>query len=387
MNLSSDQMKLKELLEQGKDDEEISIILGITKKAAHKRVKRLQNRVSSESEPQAVKEPDQFLLEQLKYYKALDRKNKKTNAFEEELLRKFDEHLSIARPEHNLRKIRHTHKNDDEELVLLIGDTHIGEIVNPEEVMGLNHYNVDVARTRVNRMYNAVEAIVDRVQGYENSKLNIFFLGDIVSGLIHDELMRGETPVAEQTVIAGYTFLELIEKWAARFPEVEVYGVVGNHGRLQKQVRHKKVYNNFDWIAYRFMELGCRGLDNVRFNLTKSKFARTEIFDWKFLLNHGDSKTPSYAGIPFYGIKRADTNMTQTLVAAEGWFPNYVCMGHIHSNNTLDRAGGAIYINGSMIGTSDYALNALSRGGSPKQTLLSVHRNLGVNCKYDLYLD
>jgi hypothetical protein len=208
----------------------------------------------------------------------------------------------------------------------------------------------------------------------------------MVSGLIHDELLAG-TAIVDQVIETAYILAEMIAKWSKRFPKIEISGVVGNHGRLKKQVTHKKRYDNFDYLMYHMIKSQCAGLDNVDFIIPKSPFLIKRIYKFNFLLTHGNSKVPSYAGIPWYGIRRMDGNITQTWFAEKGEFLHYTVIGHFHSNNTLDKAGmGKIIVNGSMIGTSDFALNSLFVSGEPKQTLFSVHKEYGVTCKFDILL-
>jgi hypothetical protein len=340
--------------------------------------------ISNEASPEEQSEIE-FLRKQAKYLKSQINKITTANAIEDKIVDLFGESIKSHKPTKTIKE-KPSNKTSDEELVLCIGDVHAGEIILSEETMGLNSYNMDVMKERMNKLYNGTNSIVNKMSNHTYNKLHIFCLGDMVSGLIHDELMSG-VAVVDQVIQTAHIISEMIEKWSYKFPEIEISAVVGNHGRLQKQIRHKKKYDNFDYLMYYMIKSMCRELVNVSFNIPKSPFLIKKIYDFNFLLMHGDSKVQSYAGIPFYKIRKTDSNLTQTLTASKNIFPHYVVMGHYHTNNTLDKAGmGKIIINGSMVGTSDFALNTMFVSGEPKQTLFGVHKEYGVTSTFDVFV-
>jgi hypothetical protein len=397
LEVTKEQREVLELRNKGLTNDEIAEKLNVERDVVYSRLYRVKKRyekmfkedldISSYEDEDIVLEDQselEFLRHQVRHLKTVVNKYKKGDALEERLIQLFDDSIRSIAPRKVISEKKKNTKLSEEELVLCVGDVHAGEVIESEEVMGLNYYNMDVMKKRMEILYNRVNAIVDKMQGYRHNKLHIFFLGDMVSGLIHEELLAG-TAVVDQVVETGYILSEMIEKWGSRFKEIDVSAVVGNHGRLQKQVRYKKKYDNFDYLMYHIIRARCKDLSNVDFAIPKSQFLIKQIYDYNFLLTHGDSKVQSYAGIPFYGIRRMDTNITQTLVAEKNIFPHYTVIGHFHSNNTLDKAGmGKIIMNGSMIGTSDFALNRMFVSGEPKQTLFSVHKDYGVTCKFDV---
>ena len=152
---------------------------------------------------------------------------------------------------------------------------------------------------------------------------------------------------------------------------------------MSKQVKFKKKWDNFDYLVYKIQEQLCSAMDNVHFQVPKSAMAMVGIYDWNFLLRHGDGKSMSFAGIPFYGISRTDAKLTQVL-ALEGRYPHYHCMGHYHTQNTLEKVGGKVLLNGSLVGTSEYSWNAMYGAADAKQKLFSVHPDRGVTWEMDL---
>jgi hypothetical protein len=204
------------------------------------------------------------------------------------------------------------------------------------------------------------------------------------SGMIHDELLQGTT-VTDQVIILSEILSEMIKKWSRVYEEIDVCGVIGNHGRLTKKPYFKNKYNNFDYLCMKMIEARCENLENVVFQLPKSPFMIKQIFDKNFLLMHGDGIKGSM-GIPFYGLKRMDSNMSQALVVGKDIYPSHICMGHFHTQNSMDKMGGKIIMGGSLKGTDPFCLGAMFVSGEPKQKCFSVHKENGVTWEMDINL-
>jgi predicted phosphodiesterase len=275
-------------------------------------------------------------------------------------------------------------KQINEELVLCLSDWHIGENVSIDETNGINEYNVLIVRERISKMLSSVLNIMSIMQGYNYKKLNIFCLGDMVSGLIHEELLQG-VAIVDQVMIAGDELTRIIRTLLEYFEEIEISCVVGNHGRMSKKPVNKKKYDNFDFLAYHFSKIRFENEKRVIFNIPESAMLIKNIQNYNFLLRHGDTKIQSYAGIPFYGIKRANTQIKQTYLGFKDIIINYDIMGHLYSQNTLDSIGGKIIMVGSLKGTDEFSLNTYMSGSNIRQLLFSVHREYGLTWAMDLH--
>lgn len=309
----------------------------------------------------------------------------KSAAFEARLLDIFDKRITEAGPLQPLPPVVRQNPGEgrSEELVVNIGCIHGGEEVNYDEVLGLNEYNIDIMKQRLIVVRDTVLNIVNaKMTGYHFQKLHVFLLGDLVSGIIHDELIQN-TPIVDQVLIVGDALSQIIQVWAAEFPELEVSGVVGNHGRMKKKPYYHKKYNNFDYLVMKYIEVHCKDIPNIKFNIPKSPMMPVKIFDWNFLLTHGDG-VKSAMGIPFYGMKRMDANLSQTLTVGKGYYPHYIVMGHFHTNNVLSKPGGEIIMNGSLKGADPFALNAMHVGGEPVQKMFSVHPEHGITWRMNI---
>lgn len=385
LNITPRQEQILKLKNSDRSVSEIADILNISTRTVQEHLRKAKGRMQMIASEEVVEEESQFEKQQVAYWKKLYNNLKTTSEFEEEVLKIFSESIKAYEPIPYLKNIKAAKSSGrSEELILLLSDFHAGEEVNPTEMLGMNEYNMDVMIERVKKIYMALDSILNKMTGYTYNKINIFALGDMVSGIIHEELLQG-TCTVDQVVITAEILSEMIYKLSQRFEEVEFIGVVGNHGRFNKAPNFKKKYNNFDYLLYKMIESKCSKLENVIFNIPKAGIAAKTIFDFNFLLMHGDGIN-SFGGIPFYGIRRADAQISQLLVTKKDFYPHYICMGHYHTTNMMEKIGGKIIMNGTLKGGDEYALGKMFTGGDPKQLLISVHYKHGLTWTMDLNL-
>jgi len=134
-------------------------------------------------------------------------------------------------------------------------DFHYGEVVNPDEVGGVNKFNMKIAKKRFTRL---VDTEIDLCMNHMGRAKVAYpgivecLGGDSIGGDIHEELMATNDRTPHQSVndltdmLAGG-----IEKMASQFGRVFVPCVVGNHGRSTRKPRMKgRVFTNYDWSIY-----------------------------------------------------------------------------------------------------------------------------------------
>lgn len=299
------------------------------------------------------------------------------------IVQMFKEHIKQFSPPDFVETKPLKNKSTNEEIVLLLSDIHYGEKVMSEAMLDSNCYDTEIAKQRLINWFNAVRSILNKLSGYNHQKINLFLLGDMVNGMIHEELKSGISEVdqvLELAEIISQIILELSKEY-----EIEVCCVVGNHGRMTKKPSFKNKYNNFDYLVYKFIEVRCANLPNVNFNIPKAGMLIKEINGHNFLLRHGDCKTQSFAGIPFYGIQRASAKITQTIAYLKDLFIHYEVLGHFHTTNALEKVGGAIIMNGTLKGGDEFALESMLSATEAKQTIFGCHREHGVTWRFDVH--
>jgi len=340
------------------------------------------------------------LKEENKLLKKKYNKLLKELSIEDELINEFNEKIdeylksaqfqnkSLRALEELKEKLYKQNKNAssaEEELVLILSDWHIGEIVYPEQVNNLNIYNLDIAKERVNIVLDKFLKIAKRLETEKKyKKVNVFLLGDMISGIIHDELVENSIPISDQVIECANLLSDVIYKLSYLYENIEVYGVSGNHSRVKKTVSYKNKYSGFDYLTYKFTESLCKNIKNARFFIPKSPMIIINKFNkYNFLLRHGDGKSQSFAGIPFYGIIRQSTKVQQLFNAYKDIYIHYQIMGHFHMNVSLPYPNGQIIIAGSLKGIDEFSFNNFL-ASEPSQTMLAINEKVGVFARIDL---
>ena len=278
-------------------------------------------------------------------------------------------------------------KVSHETAVLLLSDFHLGETVVKKEVYGLGEYNIDIFAKRLKFLANSIKNItIKKLRGYEINKLCIFMLGDMISGMIHDELIENGEDVIFQILNGAYITAQFILEMSTLFKKIDIDGVVGNHGRLHKKPRFKKRYTNWDFVFYQFLSTFLANNERIKCTFPKSFFTIKKIYDWNFLLLHGDN-IRGWAGIPWYGIERAMWRLGDLLQGQSNIVLHYKVFGHFHHTGELDRTPGELLINGSLIGGTEYSLGRLFEFDRPTQLFLGVHADKGLTWRYPMRAD
>lgn len=276
----------------------------------------------------------------------------------EALLRKCDLLTSIdsisAKPPKWLRKksgsktVHHGIGN------LLLSDLHLDEVVEPEQMGGVNAYNRAIAERRLRgTVEKAAEIGKEFINGITYDGITVWLGGDIFSGNIHEELRNtNEAPIMAtidywiDPMVGALLFL------ADEFGRVHVPGCVGNHGRnSHKPMMKNRVEDNFDWLFYRILARELKGDDRFTFQLPVTPDVSVQHYDHRYLLTHGDQfrggsgisgiQTPLALGA-FRKSKRqqAVNNPFDTML-----------IGHFHQYMTIP----GIIVNGSLKGYDEYA--------------------------------
>jgi predicted phosphodiesterase len=270
----------------------------------------------------------------------------------------------------------------DGEAILLLSDAHFGEIVDREEMCGINEYNMTIAAKRIQFL---VDGIFENLDPFKVKKLHIFMLGDFTSGNIHDELRETNSPnIVDCTFMGSSILAQAVCELATKY-DINIIGVPGNHGRMTKKKTYKQAYVNWDYVMYRALEKDLRGQENVKTSFNHSIFRITEVQGQRFLILHGDN-IRGWAGIPWYGIERATKKLAEILQSQREKPFDHICLGHFHSGGLINRTNGKVFVNPSIIGGDEYSLGALFSVAEPQQTLMLVNKKKGIQYEMPISL-
>lgn len=294
-----------------------------------------------------------------------------------------------APPPYRPRPVPKGIKVTTETIVQMWSDWHAGESVSAEAMRGFNEYSDAIFHERVDTIVAGHLSIKDRLEAggqYRFEKCVIAANGDFVSGTIHElEKHSDHENVIWAVYDCGMVLASATRELAAVYPSIEVFCTSGNHGRLPdaRRVQQKEPTRSWDTLVYLFARENLRDLPNVSFYIPNSYAVAFDIYGWRWLQTHGHD-VKSWNSIPWYGLNRLIGNMN-ALEAGRGLPVHYWAFGHFHNASSLPHASGESFVNGSLIGSNEFALNALGKVDRPTQWMLQMHPEHGVTGRWPLF--
>lgn len=259
----------------------------------------------------------------------------------------------IAAPRWTVRPTKRGHAGL---VVAQLTDTHFDEVVKPDEVLGINAYNREIALQRFRRWTEKVVTLPrEYVAGLRLEGLKVLATGDVFTGDIHAELKESN----EDKLLASVLFwtepmissLETLEReYGGR---VDVSAVVGNHGRLsRKPVFKGRAHDNVEWLFWSVVRdrLADRG-SKVRVEVSTSMDLNVPIYGRNHLLTHGDQFRGGTGISGAYSPLSLGQHRKGVRQEAAGLPLHLMVMGHFHQ--VIDIPG--LIVGGSMKGYDEYA--------------------------------
>ena len=265
--------------------------------------------------------------------------------------------------------------------IALFSDAHIEETVKSASVMGLNEYNVKIARERIEKYFaNLVSCLnTDKVE-----YLLFASLGDTISGFIHEELSQtNELTPLEATFEAQnliYNGLKYICD-NTELKRIKFVGIVGNHSRVTNKIQHSNGYKmSYEWLMYKNIQKQAEleGLP-IEFDIPESEMAIEDTSDGKrFLFIHGFQIKGSGNGT-VCGIYPSLGRLS--LKYGKVYKQDKIYLGHFHSCISIPNA----VVNGSIIGYNSYALTNGFAYEEPAQMYELYDTNIGQLLTRQIY--
>lgn len=247
--------------------------------------------------------------------------------------------------------------------VMLLTDTHFDEVVDPDELMGLNAYNRQIAEVRLRKAFEGAVNIPNNWLGTNLVKDGFILAcgGDLITGEIHDELTAtNEASITEtleywlDPMIAGIRLLR------EEYGKVHVVAVDGNHDRFYKKKRSKKAArSSFSWLFWKVIAREFKRFTTVTFTIPDSRDIIFPVYDTRILLHHGDqfrggsgiSGVVSPLHIGDYRKRRKHAS-AETYTGRKDLRFDIQLMGHFHHRNSLP----GIITGGCLKGYDEYAM-------------------------------
>jgi hypothetical protein len=274
---------------------------------------------------------------------------------------------------------------------LMLSDWHWGETVHPDQVEGLNSFDLDIANQRANRVFDkSLELLFHHSAGQRYDGMVIVLGGDMFSGNIHDELRQTNgAPLLQCVIELAQKLADKIVMVAKEFNWIYVPGVVGNHGRMDKKPTAKfAVADNFDNHLYELVKRMVEGRlgdeCNVEFDISTSLDMQYKVYNTKYLLTHGDQiKGGAGVGGFWPSMMKTAHRKQERLVAtgAEGF--DYMICGHFHKYGNVAN----VIVNGSLKGYDEWVYKMNFGYERPIQALWVTHPQLGIIDHRPVYAD
>lgn len=262
----------------------------------------------------------------------------------------------------------HNYKTFDSDTDLLchLTDIHTGiEIDNYK-----NNFNQEVLKQRLLKYTTEILKIRNR----HNSRNCHIVIGEIVSGLIHNNLrLQNNMDLMEQFKYICELISAMLIKLSCEFNEVYVYTTPGNHSRISPKKEDSLDGENMDILLPFYLKAKLQNLKNVKIceNGYDPEIAVFNIRNTNIFAAHGHKDSP--------------INVVQNFTMLFGIKPDIVLLGHRHSNALSTVFDTKVIESGSVSGTDNYALS-IRKSTRPEQTVSVIDDN-GLVCIYDLQLN
>lgn len=262
-------------------------------------------------------------------------------------------------------------------IVAILSDTHFDEVVNPDEIGGLNAYNRDIATQRLQRWAEGIIKLARHyLTGVKYDGIVVMLGGDIFTGNLHDLAETNEDTIFGSLLYWSEQIAAALELLVREFGKLHVPVVVGNHGRITRKPRTKlRARDNLDYVLGHLLARQMAS-DKVTFDIPENTDAFVQVYNTTHLLTHGDQTTGGggVGGI-WPPIMRMSGRKAQRY-AAEGMTFDSIVMGHWHQLIMSPEAG--LIVNGSLKGYDEYAAVSNFRPEQAQQGMWLVTPERGV---------
>lgn len=270
--------------------------------------------------------------------------------------------------------------------ILFGSDWHWGEVVNPDEIGGVNKYDLEIARGRVNRLIETtIELLINHMVNPQYPGIVFALGGDMVSGNIHEELSEtNDLPIMPVVLDLIDHLVIAIKRLKDVFGKVFLPCVAGNHGRTTKKIRAKEFnHNSYDWLIYQSLDRHFKDDPDVVFYIPEGTDALVNVAGHRYCFTHGNAFRGGDGLIgPLGPIIRGD-HKKRSRNGQVGQEYDTLVIGHFHQLIQMKR----VIVNGSLIGYNEYAYANNFGYEPPQQALWITHPQHGITFSMPVNID
>lgn len=269
---------------------------------------------------------------------------------------------------------------------LFASDWHWGEVVDPEQINGVNKFNLSIAHRRAKALITRTVDLLKNHMVHPTYPGIVFALGgDMVSGDIHDELRESNELATIPTVLDLLEVLcASVNSLADAFGHVHIPCVTGNHGRNTIKIRAKgRVHTSYDWLLYCLMEREFKTDKRVSFQVSSGPDCAYSVYGHRYLLTHGDQFRGGDGIIGALGplIRGRQKKLSRNSEINQPF--DTMIVGHWHQYLPFSK----LIVNGSLCGYNEYANNNNFGFEIPKQAMWITHPKRGITSHWPIVLE
>jgi len=272
----------------------------------------------------------------------------------ERSLKIFEQVSSFQKHPSWLKKVPSRKKHHGTWTVML-SDLHLDEVVNLNEVMGMNKLNREISEMRLKNIFHNLLKITEYNNEVIVDGLILQWGGDLFAGIIHDELRRtNAAPILDTLDYWIDPMIQGLMLLAEHFGKIFIPVVVGNHGRYDRKPLAKlRARENYEWYFAKVVAriVAERKIKGIEFAISDSADITYNTYGYRKMLSHGDQARggSGWGGI-MSPIMRLDDKKQKRQSAVKLPY-DYMDIGHWHQHTIMPRG----LINGCMSGYDEYA--------------------------------
>lgn len=284
----------------------------------------------------------------------------------EHIVDTLKEEMSKINLENPLRYNPHVHRLDyGNEAVLTCSDWHIGASFKNY----FAEYNMEIAKKRVNEL---LQKTIEHCNYHNVNTLHVELLGDNISGIIHTSTkVESDEDVVTQTMAAAEIIAQFVSELANNIPNVKVYHAIGNHARVNPNIKENLDKENFERIIPWYL--------SARISAPNVTIVESQIEDGIIMYDVLNTKI-----IGVHGDKDKINSVVDNMMKMFKIFPDEIHLGHYHHHYEKEEFDCEVSVNGSLMGTDTYAKN-IRKNGSAMQKL-KIYNQEGQLCSYKIKL-
>ena len=314
-----------------------------------------------EAKRELEKEKVKFRDERNEYNKIV-REEARRESYKEQVLR------AIA--EFECKPLQYVPSTDEFEhkdcsMVISFTDVHTGIDINSP----INVFNEEVLWYRIKKYIDKIRVIQDRhcaTYGY-------IVLSELISGLIHTTLrIENNQNLIQQFLTVTRYLADFLVEMDKLFEETYVVMAPGNHSRISPKPEDSLRGENMDILAMPYLKAVLQNYEHIHFIDNK--------YDEYVAIFGVENKV----AMAVHGDKDNLSDVVQKLTMYTGRKPDFVFMGHRHTNAMSTVYDTKVIQSGTIASTDNFAMN-LKLKNKPEQTVCIINKD-GLDCLYDIKL-